>query len=104
MDVRSWVFSLTVAGALLTTAALAQGTPPTPSTVMAEVNGQPVTYGQLVARLLDAQGEVTLEALVNRAIVAQAAAREHVTITNAEIDQRVAEFKKLLGGPDPARA
>src|SRR5205823_12454870 len=28
----------------------------------------------------------------------------HVAITNAEIDQRVAQFKQLLGGPDPARA
>src|SRR5438270_7663597 len=103
MRIKTWIGAVTAAG-LLTAPALAQGTPPTPSTVMAEVNGQPVTYGQLVTRMLDAQGEATLEALVNRAIVQQAAAREHFAVTNAELDQRIVRFKQLLGGPDPARA
>src|SRR5438105_15133560 len=89
-----------IAGAVLfsSTIAFAQGTPPTAGTVVAQVNGQPINYSQLVTRLLDYQGEATLEALVNRAVVQQAADREHIAVTDAEIGQRIAQVKQLLGG------
>jgi foldase protein PrsA len=104
MRITIWIAGALVAAALLAAPlARAQGTQPAAGTVMASVNGQPVTYAELVGRLLDYNGAGTLEALVNRLIVKQAADREHVTASDAEIDQRIAQFKSLLGGPDPTR-
>src|SRR5262245_32834833 len=106
MRLRSYLYGLATAVAVTGAVAVAQGMRPTDDTVLADVNGQKITYRQLLGHLLDYHAENTLDALINRQVVDQAAAREKITVSEADIDRRVQEVKTVLGGAggDSARA
>src|SRR5215217_2568383 len=104
MHLRSYISGLATALLVSGAVAYAQGTRVADDTVLADVNGQKVTYKQLMDRLLDYHAESTLDALVNRLVLTQAAEREKVTVSEAEIDRRIEEVKKLLGGNEPLKA
>ncbi len=61
--------------------------------VLATVNGQNLTRGQLAQRLVDERGAESLEKLINRTLVQQAAARLKLTVTDAEVGRRLQELQ-----------
>ncbi|HZV21568.1 MAG TPA: peptidylprolyl isomerase, partial [Hyphomicrobiales bacterium] len=60
----------------------------------AVVNGHPITNDQLVEEYLKDGGQPTLNELIDRELVDQAAAKAHVTVTPAEISAKLADAKK----------
>lgn len=68
--------------------------------VLATVNGQPITREELVQRLLNYYGKSSLEAMINRMVVTQEAKRLGVTVSEAEIDTRLGLVKNQLGGAE----
>jgi parvulin-like peptidyl-prolyl isomerase len=66
-------------------------------TVVSRVNSEAITRKQLVGHLLQYFGKTALDRLVERSLVAQEAARLNVTVSDAEVDERVAEAVKLVG-------
>src|SRR4051812_7843020 len=54
-------------------------------TVLATVNGEPITQDALVQRLLASQGKSTLEVMINRMLVNQEAKRLGIRVTDAEV-------------------
>lgn len=61
--------------------------------VLADVYGEPITRRQLVTRLLDYNGEQALEKMINRAIMFQESARRKVTVTDEEVQSRLADLQ-----------
>jgi foldase protein PrsA len=68
--------------------------------VLATVNGQPITQEELVQRLMSYYGKSSLEAMINRMLVNQEAKRLDVSVTDAEIDTRLGLIKNQLGGAE----
>lgn len=60
-------------------------------------SSEEITRGQLFTYLYENFGKLALEQLVERTIVRQQAQRSGVTVSDAELDQRMAETKKSLG-------
>jgi foldase protein PrsA len=104
MHIRSFLFGLATAALVSGAFAFAQGTRVGDDTVLADVNGQKITYKQLLDQLLDEHAAPTLDALINRLVVKQAADQAQVTVTDADVDRRLAEVKRLLSSADPSRA
>jgi foldase protein PrsA len=94
-----WVF---VAAVALAGAALAAPTPKLPggNDVVALVNSEPITRESLIKRLLSYYGERTLDAMVNQAIVRQAAQRQKLAVTDEEVDKRVVQIKGMFRTPE----
>jgi len=91
-----------LAGALALGAALAlAGTRGVPAQsrsfddlVVAVVNGEEITRRQLVARLIEYQGEDALQKMVNRTMVLQAARRLQVSVGDEETTRKLQEIRK----------
>jgi foldase protein PrsA len=66
----------------------------TVSGVAAVVNGQQITNQELVTNVLRNGGEPTLQSLILQTEVEQAAAKAHVSVTPAEIDERLHQTKE----------
>lgn len=60
------------------------------------VNGQPITKFELYTTLEKQYGKQALPQIVNEVILRQAAARENITVTQKEIDDKIAEMSKTL--------
>src|SRR5690242_15367516 len=73
-------------------AALAQS-PSLDDVVLANVNGEEITRKRLVQRLLDYQGDETLDRLISRTVVSQAAKKANVSVTDAELDKRMVQIR-----------
>ena len=67
-----------------------------PSSVVATVNGEKITKAQLLDALWDWQSPAALDELIQQKIIQQEAAKKGVKVTQAEIDQRIAETKKRM--------
>lgn len=97
-------FLLTLAILLPLTAAgigpRAFGAAASDGSVLATVNGQPITQAELVQRLLSYYGKSSLEAMINRMLVNQEAKRLGVTVSDAELDARMSLIKNQLGGAE----
>jgi parvulin-like peptidyl-prolyl isomerase len=61
--------------------------------VLAIVNGEEITRRHLVARLLEYQGEDALQRMTQRVLLAQAAKKANVTVSDAEADKKLDEVK-----------
>ncbi len=103
MQIRSFVWGFAAALALGGALAWGQGPRTTDDTVIAIVNDESITFRQLVNRVLDYHGEITLDAMVNRALVKQAAEKEKVTLTDRELEDQLTRVKNLLSAGDPAK-
>lgn len=76
-----------------------------PDTVLAKVTplgedasaGETVSYGAVRRLLLENYGKLALEQLVDRAMITQLAAKVNATVSDAEVDSRVATAKKGTG-------
>jgi len=103
MHLRSYVYGLATAALLSGALAFAQAGRPASDPVMATVNGTPITYQQLIARLLQSSGQSALDAMVNRAVIDQAAQQQGVTVTPADLQARLDQIQKMLGGAEVYR-
>jgi len=65
---------------------------------LATVNGEPITREALTHRLIDLStlGVSELEQMVNEALLFQAAKKQGISVSDAEIDARIAEIKQKL--------
>ena len=68
-----------------------------PDTELVKVGATPITRKELLAYLFEAAGKGALDQLIERKIVAQQAAKSGVTVSDAEVDGRVATVKKQTG-------
>jgi parvulin-like peptidyl-prolyl isomerase len=68
-----------------------------PDTEIIKVGATPVTRKDLLAYLFEAFGKSALDQLVERRIVSQEAAKAGVTVSDGEVDGRVATVKKQTG-------
>jgi foldase protein PrsA len=67
---------------------------------VAVVNGEIITRDALVKRLLTYQGARNLESMINQVLVRQAAARERVTVTDKEVEDRVNQVRSRMRTPE----
>jgi foldase protein PrsA len=70
--------------------------------VVVVVNGESITREALAHRLLDlgTTWQAPLEEMVNETLLFQASRKQGVTVSEAELDQRVASIRKKLGTED----
>lgn len=95
--------TLSAALLLLVGAAACAQAPIAGDTVIARVGPQAVTRAQLTSQLLKYYGKGGLEQLINRSVVRQEAARFKVEVSDAAVNARMAEARKV-GGPTFAAA
>lgn len=66
--------------------------------VVALVNGRPVPRWSLESRMVQRFGSQTLDEIVNEQIIAQAGAKKGITISEKDVNDKVSEIEKSLGG------
>lgn len=66
--------------------------------VAATVNNQPVWRWDLEKRLVGQFGNQTVDELVSESLIKQATAKNNVTVSKTEVDNKVAEIEKTLAG------
>ena len=66
--------------------------------VAATVNNRPVWRWDLENRMVARFGSQTVDELVSESLIKQAAAKNNVTVSKTEIDNKVAEIEKTLAG------
>ncbi len=66
--------------------------------VAATVNGQPLWRLSLEQRLNSQYSNQTLDEMVGEMLIRQAAAKNKITVSKAEVDGKVAEIEKTLNG------
>jgi len=71
-----------------------------PPKVVATVNGEPIAYDALVTQLIETQGYAALQDLITETIVLQQVRAQNITVTDAEIDKSLGDFKAQVGGED----
>ena len=64
------------------------------SLVLANVNGEEITRAQLVNRLMEYKGDDALEKMINRTLLRQEAKRSGVTVTDADVDDKLKDLKR----------
>lgn len=67
---------------------------------VATVDGVEITKDMLYNELLKSSGEAALDNLINQKLVDQAAKKENVTVTPAEIDERLKEMAEQYGSQE----
>src|SRR5688572_10055831 len=98
MHLRSFMYGIAACAALGTAVAVAQ-TKSLDDLVVANVNGEEITRRQLVARLLEYQGEDALQKMVNRSLLLQSAKQRKISISDKELADRFAEILKQFKKP-----
>jgi foldase protein PrsA len=68
--------------------------------IAATVNNQPITNLELIQKMNQTYRERTLNQMVNEAILDQEAKKNNITISDAEINQKMDEVIKTYGGQD----
>lgn len=63
------------------------------------VNGQPVTTLEVFSKMSQQYKSQTLNQMINEKIILQEAQKKSVTVSNKEIDNKLAELEKNVGGP-----
>jgi foldase protein PrsA len=93
MHFRSFALGIAASVSLAAAVAVAQNKS-LDDLILANVNGEEITRRQLVARLLEYQGESTLERMVNRSLLLQAAKKNAVVVSEADTDKKIEQIKK----------
>jgi len=91
-------FVIAVSCALSAVSAVAQD-------VLVVVDGQPISREALVHRLLDLStvGQAQLDEMINEALLSRAAEKQGITVSDAEIDARMAQLKDALKSDDAVK-
>lgn len=66
--------------------------------VAATVNGRPILRLELDQRLVSRFGDQTLDEMVGEVLIRQAASQNKITVSKAELDNKIAEIEKTLNG------
>ncbi|MCS6976180.1 MAG: SurA N-terminal domain-containing protein [Gemmatales bacterium] len=66
-------------------------------TIVAYVNGVPITRQELAEELIARRGKKQLELLINRKIIEQAAQKAGITVSDAEVEAELKEFMAAAG-------
>lgn len=66
--------------------------------VVAIVDGKPILRSELNQRLMAQYGSQTLEGLIGEKLIFENAAKQNITVSQQEIDDRIAEIEKTLNG------
>lgn len=66
--------------------------------VAATVNNQPVWRWDLEKRLVGQFGNQTIDELVSESLIKQAAAKNNITVSKTEVDNKVSDIEKTLAG------
>ncbi len=85
---------------LIATAVLA-GAQDDANPVLATVNGQPIDAESFREELLHRWGDIALATLIQQLAIEQAAAEAGITVTDAEVEQRVEEFQRKCDANAP---
>src|SRR3981081_2362612 len=64
--------------------------------VVAMGNNEPIPREALIRRVLAYYGAKDLEAMVNQTLVRQAADREKTSVTDREVEERVAQTRSMM--------
>ena len=68
--------------------------------VAATINGVPVTNLELLSRMNQQFRTQTLNQMINEKIILGEAAKKQITVSSAEIDQKLQELEAQVGGPE----
>jgi len=69
--------------------------------IVALVNGQKITAGQLADVCIERHGEEVLEGTINRKLIEQACKKAKVTITNADLEEEIRRAAEVSVPPKP---
>lgn len=72
--------------------------------VAATVNGQPITTAQVNARMNQLYRNKTVTQMVNEAVLEQEAAKNHVVVTDKQVNDKISQTEKQYGGADSLNA
>ncbi len=72
--------------------------------VVAVVNGQPITTVEFYQNLKAQSGEEVLEQMVRNKLIFQEATKKGVDISDGDIDKKLAEIEKQVGGKDQLKS
>lgn len=98
---KQYRWAAALALALVTTAGAAPAPKVNPNNdVVAMVGDEPITREALIKRLISYYGDQALDAMINQTIVRQAAQRQKITITDAEVDRRMLQVKGMFRTPE----
>lgn len=68
--------------------------------VAATVNGEPITSVELMSKLNQDYRQQALDQMVNERIITQEARKKGITVTQKDIDDKIAEVETQVGGAD----
>jgi foldase protein PrsA len=83
-----------LAGLALVSSVPAVAAPVATPAVAAVVNGEKITRDQFTSTLIDWQGPMTLDEIIDSTLVAQEAKKAGVIVTDAQVKARIAEMSK----------
>jgi SurA-like protein len=92
MHVRSVVYGIAVCVALCAGTARAE-TRSLDGLVVANANGEEITRGELVARLMEYRSEDALDKLINRTLLLQEAKKQNLTVADEEVSKKLTELQ-----------
>lgn len=72
--------------------------------VAAIVNGQPITTVEFYQNLKDQNGKEVLEQIIRNKVIMQEANKKGINVDNSEINKKLAEIEKQVGGKDQLKA
>lgn len=67
--------------------------------IAATVNGSPVSNFELLGRLNQQYRTPTLNQMINEKIILNEVKKNNITVSNDEVNQKIAELEKNMGGP-----
>lgn len=68
--------------------------------IAATVNSSPINNVELLSRMNDQYRTQTLNQMINEKIIFEEARKRNVIVTESEINDRIAELEKSVGGPE----
>lgn len=66
--------------------------------IVGSINGELVTTPQFYSRMLAENGEATFESMVRDTLIKQEAKKQKITVSEAEIDEKIKEIENRFGG------
>jgi foldase protein PrsA len=92
-----WPYLAVVSCAVISMVWPASGLAQTSQQAAAQVGTKTITWGDVAQRAAQQHGAQVLGELIDEAVIEQAAAAKGVSVTDAEVDQRIAEMSANVG-------
>ena len=91
MYFRPFIYTIACCAALVGGVATAQNAA-LDNLVLGSVNGEEITRREVVARLVEYYGEDALQKMIGRVLVAQAAKKHNLSVSNQELETRLVQI------------